>query len=126
MTAQTCSIAGTGESIFSVVVPALLGAAIEVASGRGDACQFALATLLMASIIYSLSIAWRFERWSGPIPIYFEHIVWAIYPIFRRLGHRGGRQAALAFASPSAFHEFGAPRPHAASRIARGRERLHA
>jgi hypothetical protein len=74
----------TADHDLSVIISALglIGALVQIRVGRSKTSRFALAMLILAGGIYSLSLAWRFASWSGPIPIYFEYVLWPIYPMF--------------------------------------------
>jgi hypothetical protein len=73
----------TGEPLGILMTAlAVIGALVCVRAGRDDTRRFALATFILAGSILSLSVVWRFANWSGPIPIYFEYTLWAVYPIF--------------------------------------------
>ena len=73
----------TGEPLgIAMTAAALIGALVSTRIGRADTRRFALATLILAGGIVAMSVAWRLANWSGPIPIYFEYTLWAIYPIF--------------------------------------------
>lgn len=73
----------TGEPAGVVVaVLGIAGATFQAIYGDGNIRRFAISTLILVGLILAASVAIKFGV-SGPaIPIYYEVVLWAVYPIF--------------------------------------------
>jgi len=68
---------------FCIAALGVSGAICHLIWGRaGRMRQFAIATLAAVGLILCASLAYAKKGFSGAIPIYYEWVLWAVYPIF--------------------------------------------
>ena len=69
---------------FGQVVAALgiCGALLHAVFDTGRMQAFAVGVVVIVALIVTLSVAQLYVALPGPVPIYYEFVVWAVYPIF--------------------------------------------
>jgi hypothetical protein len=73
-----------GSEPFGVVLAAtgIVGAVYTACFGVGRAQSFGLAVVILAALICLASVLNAYVGFPGAIPIYYEYVLWLVYPIF--------------------------------------------
>ena len=60
----------------------LIGATIHAVFGKGRLRCFAVAVLILVALLLGAAVIYALIGFNGSIPIYYEYVLWAVYPIF--------------------------------------------
>jgi hypothetical protein len=107
-----CSILLRPMEPTGVVVGALgiIGAVLHAIYGKGAPRTFAISLLICVALLLTAALLYRWGALNGSVPIYYEEVLWAVYPIFAICPLVGSCRAISRCFLPKLIDKTAAPR----------------